>query len=115
MVKTRSDMMNTSHKGAHLERAIAKALVLRGWSVVRGAGSKSYGPGKIDLVAINPEKKVVLILQAKNYARGGLHAAEKERTDLWRIFNPNFEKVTYTVKCESIVTVGDVELVDMNL
>ena len=104
--------MNRSAKGARLEREIARSLAARGWSVVKGAASKSYGRGKIDLVAINPEKRVIFLLQAKNFKRGGLTRGEQERSELWRIFNPNFEKKGYTVRCELVTGIKDVELID---
>ena len=104
--------MNTSQKGARLERAIANALADRGWSVVRSAASKSYGPGKIDLIAIHPGKKEIIVMQAKNFKKYGLAAGEKERTELWQRFNSNFEKTTYTLRCELVTMPKDVEILD---
>ena len=73
---------NTSAKGARLERAIAKALVAKGWSAVRGAGSKSYGPGKIDIIAINPIRRQVWLIQCKNHAKNPLQHGEKDGIEM---------------------------------
>ena len=105
-------VMNRSAKGARLEREVARQLAARGWSVVKGAASKSYGRGKIDLVAINPAKKVVFLLQVKNFKHDGLSRGEKERTELWQIFNPYFERKGYTVSCELVTSIKDVDLIE---
>lgn len=104
--------MNSSEKEARLVRRIAKALAAKGWSVVRAAASKSYGQGKIDAVAINPTKREVWLLQFKAYKKGGLTAGQKERAELWQLFNPDFAKQTYTLRCELITHPNDAALLE---
>jgi Holliday junction resolvase len=103
--------MNRSQKGARLEREICNELVKAGWSVVRGAGSKSYGRGKIDLVAIHPKKHEIYLLQCKNYKNGGMTAGERERSELWQIFNPSF-KESYSLRCGLVTSKRDAKLID---
>ena len=79
---------------------------------MRGAASKSYGPGKIDLVAINPKLRIVFLLQAKNYKQGGLTRGQKERSELWEVFNPDFERQNYTLDCEIVTSIRDIELIE---
>lgn len=103
--------LNRSAKGAILERGVAHLLIGKGWSVLRGAGSKSYGRGKIDLIAIHPEQHKILILQCKNFKNGSMTAGQQERSELCRIFTPTF-KESYSVRCELITSLNDMVLLD---
>lgn len=62
-------------QGARFERAVIQQLLENGAvSVVRAAGSKSYGKGKIDLVAMFKDK--VWLVQCK---RHGLIGTQEKR------------------------------------
>ena len=59
-------MMHRYNKGARFERKVIHQLVGMGALIVmRGAGSKSYGPIKADIIALFPSGRV-LVVQAKN-------------------------------------------------
>lgn len=82
-------MVNNKYaSGANFERKIIKELVNLGCPIVmRGAGSKSYGRIKADIIAICPNHKV-LIIQAKHSNKVDI----EERDDFNRnIYNLNYK------------------------
>ena len=59
-------MMHRYPKGARFERRIIHDLVGMGAIIaMRGAGSRSYGPIKADIIALFPNG-LLLVIQAKN-------------------------------------------------
>lgn len=62
-------MPNRNYRnGSALERRICNYLAERGYEAIRGAGSKSYGRIKIDIIAISNTE--VLVIQVKNQKLG---------------------------------------------
>ena len=64
-------MINTSKKGTRYELEIVKELKAKGYISVRSSASKS----PIDIWAINPDKRELLLIQAKSGKRN-----KKEKT-----------------------------------
>jgi len=59
-------------KGSDYERKLKIQYEMKGWYVMRSAGS--FGPA--DLIAINPQTRRIKMIQAKNYNR---EISEKEQ------------------------------------
>ena len=81
---------NKYASGANFERKIIKELVNLGCPIVmRGAGSKSYGKIKADIIALCPNHKV-LIIQAKHSNK-----VDKEEQDAFfsNVFELNDDKI----------------------
>ena len=73
--------MNKYASGARFERQIIKYLLEKGaMLVMRGAGSKSYGMIKADIIAIVPYREItdykILIIQAKHSKKNQKKARE---------------------------------------
>lgn len=64
--------MNTARKGRRYEWKIRDQYIEKGYIVTRSASSK----GKIDLIAIHPQLKIIALIQCK---AGKLSNPEKER------------------------------------
>jgi Archaeal holliday junction resolvase (hjc). len=79
--------MNKSYiKGRNKEYRIKKKLEQEGYYVIRSAGSHSY----FDLVAINTEKKEILLVQVKT-------RIDKKTEELYKNLEKEFNGV-YNVK-----------------
>lgn len=67
--------MVSGKKGSDYERKLKKMYEMKGWYVMRSAGS--FGPA--DLIAINPESRRIRVIQAKNYNRSISGTKEEQR------------------------------------
>jgi len=66
---------NQYNKGAGYERKLKREYEMKGWFVIRSAGSK----GPADLIAINPKTRRIKVIQVKTYKK---RLSEKEMNNL---------------------------------